>query len=160
MEIKYREIKESDNAQLAGMIREVFEEHGAPQMGTVYSDPATDDLYRVFREPGSILWVAEGQDMLLGCCGIYPTDGLPEGCAELVKFYLPATARGKGIGRELMRRSMESARDFGYKQLYLESLPVYSKAVGIYEKQGFRMLDKAMGNSGHTTCNIWMIRDL
>jgi len=155
-----RPIQKSDNAALAKMIREVFVEHGAPQKGTVYSDPTTDDLFKLFKIPRAMLWVAEENNELMGCCGVYPTEGLPADCAELVKFYLPATARGKGIGKELMERSIGSAREFGYKQLYLESLPHFAKAVSIYEKQGFTMLDKPMGNSGHTTCNIWMIKEL
>ena len=31
--------QERDNEALASMIRQVFEEHDAPQSGTVYSDP-------------------------------------------------------------------------------------------------------------------------
>lgn len=33
---------------------------------------------------------------------IYPTNGLPDGYAELVKLYLSPAARGKGIGNTLM----------------------------------------------------------
>jgi len=153
-----RPIEQKDNPALAKMIREVFDEHGAPQKGTVYSDPTTDDLYKLFQIPGSVLWVAELSHEIIGCCGIYPTEGLPEGCAELVKFYLSANARGKGIGKELMEKSLMSAKEFGYRQIYLESLPHFDKAVSMYEKQGFLKLDTPLGNSGHTTCNIWMIK--
>ena len=59
----------------------------------------------------------------IGCCGIYPSEGLPVDCAELVKFYLSADARGKEIGKELMHKSITSAIELGYRQLYLESLP-------------------------------------
>jgi putative acetyltransferase len=48
----------------------------------------------------------------------------------------------------------------GYKRLYLESLPEFSKAVSMYEKFGFERLDKPLGSSGHTTCNIWMLKEL
>jgi len=85
---------------------------------------------------------------------------LPRGCAELVKFYISNAARGKGLGKELMEKCVQSAIEFGYKQLYIESLPVFSKAISIYEKQGFKKIDKPLGNSGHSTCNIRMIKDL
>jgi putative acetyltransferase len=155
-----KEVEVEDNLPLAQMIRAVFIEHGAPQNGTVYSDPTTFDLYSLFRKGKSILWVANLGNEIVGCCGIYPTEGLDEDTTELVKFYLPATARGKGIGRALMEKSIASAKGFGYKRIYLESLPHYSKAVSIYEKNGFKQLGKPLGNSGHTSCNIWMIKEL
>lgn len=160
MKTLLRPIQPNDNPALAKMIREVFDEHGAPQKGTVYSDPTTDDLFKLFEMPNSVLWVAELNNEIIGCCGIYPTEGLLTGYAELVKFYLSAKARGKGIGKELMEKSLHSAKEFGYRQIYLESLPHFDKAVRLYEKQGFIKLDAPLGNSGHTTCNIWMIKQI
>src|SRR5687767_11930969 len=117
-----RKVKVEDNLLLAEMIREVFEEHDAPRNGTVYSDPATNNLYQLFTASNSMLWVAEIDNQIMGCCGIYPTEGLNEDTVELVKFYLPAISRGKGIGKKLMEKAILSAIDFGYKKLYLESL--------------------------------------
>ena len=156
----YREVREQDNALLADMIREVFREHDAPQAGTVYSDPTTDKLYQLFRTPGSLLRVAETDKTPLGCCGIYPTEGLDPDCTELVKFYLSQDARGKGIGRTLMQQCIVAARERGYKRLYLESLPHFSKAVNIYTRLGFQILEQPLGRSGHTGCTIWMVLDL
>lgn len=158
--IDIRKIKKEDNLPLAKMIRSVFEEHDAPRTGTVYSDPTTDNLYDLFKTNRSVLWVAELDNKIVGCCGIYPTMGLPEKCAELVKFYLHEKSRGQGIGRKLMEKSIESAKEFRYATIYLESFSQFSKAVGIYEKQGFEALEAPMGNSGHTSCNIWMIKKL
>jgi len=97
---------------------------------------------------------------MLGGCGIYPTQGLPEGYAELVKLYLSAESRGKGIGNALMQKSIERAKEMGYTHLYLESFPALSKAVSLYESNGFTQLEKAMGNSVHYACTIWMDRKL
>lgn len=156
----YRDVEEKDNALLASMIRKVFSEHDAPQEGTVYSDPTTDNLYQLFRTPGSLLRVAEINHIPIGCCGIYPTEGLDPDCTELVKYYLSEDARGKGIGRSLMQECITAAKERGYKKLYLESLPQFSKAVTIYSRLGFHTLDRPLGKSGHTTCTIWMVLDL
>lgn len=158
--VSIRKVREEDNLPLAKMIREVFEEHNAPQKGTVYSDPTTNNLFKLFHTSGSILLVAEIDNVIMGCCGIYPTEGLNEDCAELVKFYLSQKARGKGIGRELFEQSISFAKEYGYKKLYLESLPQFSKAVSMYEKQGFKKINQPLGNSGHTTCDIWMLKEL
>ena len=102
-----RQVQKEDNLALARMIRGVFEEFNAPIAGTVYSDPTTDELYELFQIKKAVLWVAEENKNMLGCCGIYPTKGLPEDVAELVKFYLPKESRGKGLGKILMEKSSE-----------------------------------------------------
>lgn len=160
MDYVIRRVVEMDNPELSKMIRAVFLEHDAPQYGTVYSDPTTDDLFRLFQQPRSALWVAGVEGKAKGCCGIYPTPGLPDNYVELVKYYLAKDARGIGIGHKLMEKCVDCARFFGYSHLYLESLPHFSKAISIYEKQGFKMLEKPLGNSGHTSCNIWMVKEL
>jgi putative acetyltransferase len=158
--MKIRAIQQSDNLELAAMIRAVFREFGIDRPGTVYTDPTTDILFSVFQEPGSAYWIAEDDGKIIGGCGIYPTKGLPQGCAELVKFYMAASHRGTGVGRKLMEQSIQSARGLGYSQLYLESFPELNKAVGMYLKAGFRELAKPMGESGHFACTLWMLKDL
>jgi len=160
MGIAFRNIEKKDNKEIASLIRTVFREFKIDRPGTVYFDPTTDDLYTLFRTPGSIYWIAEEGSKIIGGCGIYATPGLPQGCAELVKLYLDSSQRGKGIGRQLLENSIESAKSLGYKQLYLESLPELSKAIGLYEKAGFKFVPGPMGNSGHFGCNIWMLKDL
>ena len=158
--IKYRTILPEDNQALASMIREVFHEYSAPTAGTVYSDPTTDDLFQLFETPKSVLWVATENDTIIGCCGIYPTPGLDHTTVELVKFYLPASARGKGIGYKLMKLSIQSAIKFGFTKLYLESLPHFDKAIKLYTSVGFEMLNEPLGESGHPSCDIWMLKEL
>jgi putative acetyltransferase len=160
LKVILREIEEKDNPVLAKIIREVFVEHDAPRTGTVFSDPTTDNLYQLFRAPGSTLWIAEVNGKVIGCCGVYHTEGLDDDCAELMKFYLLKEGRGKGIGRKLMQKAVVSARKSGFRKLYLESMPQFSNAIRIYEKQGFKKLGHPLGNSGHVSCNIWMIKEL
>lgn len=160
MDITYRPITEKDNKEIAELIRTVFREFNIHRPGTVYFDPTTDHLYELFRVPGSEYLIAEEKGIILGGCGVYPTPGLPEGCAELVKFYLSASHRGKGIGWKLMEKTFDSAKRNGYKQLYLESLPELSKAISLYEKAGFKFITGPLGQSGHFGCNIWMLKDL
>ena len=142
------------------MIKAVFREFKIAKPDTVFTDPTTNDLFNLFKIQGSDYWVAEENGELLGGCGIYPTTGLPVYCAELVKFYLLPVARGKGISRLLMGRRFISAVSSGYEQLYLESFPELGTAVNMYEKAGFKHLEKPLGNSGHHACTIWMLKNL
>ncbi|MBP1638436.1 MAG: acetyltransferase [Bacteroidetes bacterium] len=155
-----RPIEPEDNLLLAALIRKVFREYGIDRPGTVYTDPTTDALYQLFETPGSVCWVAVDDGIPVGSCGVYPTEGLPFGCAELVKFYLSSSYRGKGLGKRLLQQCFDSARALGYDQLYLESFPELATAVGMYEKAGFRSVSHALGNSGHTACTIWMVKML
>lgn len=160
MGIIFRQIEEKDNKDIADLIRTVFREFNIHRPGTVYFDPTTDNLFGLFRTSGSEYLIAEEDGIIIGGCGVYPTPGLPEGCAELVKFYLSSSKRGKGIGWKLLEKSFDYAKKSGYRQLYLESLPELSRAISLYEKAGFRFIEGPLGKSGHFGCNIWMIRDL
>ena len=160
MEIRYRHLVKEDNKSIAELIRSVFREFGIARPGTVYFDPTTDDLFALFSTPGSEYWVAEDNGKIIGGCGVYPTPGLPEGCAELQKLYLLSSYRGRGAGRELMEKTFESARQLGYTELYLESLPELGRAISLYEKAGFRNIPGRLGNSGHFGCTIWMVKEL
>ncbi|MGV3630144.1 MAG: GNAT family N-acetyltransferase [Bacteroidota bacterium] len=158
--IIYRLVQPGDNKELAAMIRGVLEEFGVNQPGTVYTDPTTDRLYELFNEAKSPYWVAFDGNKLVGGCGLYPTPGLPEGCVELVKFYVNSSYRGQGIGKKLMQAALEEAKVLGYASVYLESLPQLDKAVGMYEQAGFEHIPQRLGESGHFACNILMLKKL
>jgi len=158
--IHIRPIEQKDNIDLAKVIRGALTEFGANKPGTVYFDPTTDDLFELFNTPGSYYFIALIDNKLVGGAGIFPTENLPEGTCELVKLYLHKDARGTGLGKKLLHTAMQWAKENGYTQVYLESMPELSKAVTIYENVGFRRIDQPLGNSGHCGCDIWMIKDL
>jgi putative acetyltransferase len=158
--MQIRPIEPGDNEALAKVIRTALAEFGANKPGTVYFDPTTDALYGLFLTPGSFYYVATIDEVIVGGCGIFPTENLPQGTCELVKLYLAKEARGTGLGKQLMEISLSWAKENGYTQVYLESMPELAKAVSIYEKVGFKALDHPLGNSGHCGCDIWMLKEL
>jgi putative acetyltransferase len=159
--IQIRPIEQKDNIDIAKVIRGALEEFGANKPGTVYFDPTTDALFELFNNtPGSYYYIATIDNNVVGGAGIFPTENLPEGTCELVKLYLHKDARGTGLGKELLNTAMQWAKENGYTQVYLESMPELSKAVTIYENVGFKRIDQPLGNSGHCGCDIWMIKNL
>lgn len=160
MNIVIRPIEKKDNKAIAGLIRTILREFKIDRPGTVYFDPTTDNLYELFNSPKSIYWILEEDSIISGGCGIFPTPGLPDGCVELVKFYVSPESRGKGFGKALMQKCFDSAKEFGFSKIYLESLHELENAVVIYEKAGFGKLDKPLGNSGHHACSVWMVKNL
>lgn len=160
MKITLRPIKKSDNPKLSQIIKATFDEFNAPRQGTVYSDPSTDHLYELFKNEKSACWVAKLNGEVVGSCGIYPTKGLDKDTCELVKFYLAPHARSFGIGKHLMYQCEASAIDLGYRKIYLESLPEFENAIHMYLKAGYKEVAKALGDSVHSGCTIFMIKEL
>jgi putative acetyltransferase len=155
-----RPIRPSDNQTLATIIRRSLEEFNLNIPGTVYTDPTTDQLYELFQKPGSAYFVLEEAGKVIGGCGVFPTEGLPKGCAELVKLYLIKEFRGGGRGKALMEKTISEAMRLGFMSLYLETFKELGSAVGLYEKLGFVNLPGPLGNSGHFSCEIWMLKQL
>jgi putative acetyltransferase len=158
--ILIRSIQQSDNPVIASIVKNTLAEFGANHPNTVYFDPTTDSLFEVFQKERSGYFVAEANGEIVGGSGIYPTDGLPEDTCELVKMYLLPQARGLGLGRTLIEKSIDFAKKAGYKHIYLESMPELKAALKMYEKFGWEYLKGPMGNSGHTGCSLWMIRSV
>lgn len=158
--IYIRQIRPSDNTDIAAIIRRILTEFGANKPGTVYFDPTTDDLFKLFSIPEAAYFIAESEGKVVGGSGVFPTPGLPVGCCELVKLYLLPEIRGQGLGLLLMNTCFQKAVDFGFTQMYLETMPELSTAIGLYEKAGFNFLPGPLGRSGHFGCDLWMIKNL
>ena len=95
---------------------------------------------------------------VVGGAGIAELEGI-EDCAELQKLYLDDSAKGKGCGKELMRITEEWARSAGYKKLYLETHSRLTAAVELYEKLGFRRIEKP-SQTNHGTMDLFYIKRL
>lgn len=160
MDIEIREIQKTDDTELALVIRQTLKEFKADKPGTVYYDASTDHLSELFKVDNSVYFVATRDGKVLGGAGIFPTEGLPADTLELVKMYLLPEARGHGLGKTLILKCIEEARKKGFKRIYLETMAELEKAVKAYEKLGFALLDAPLGNSGHHSCELWMVKEI
>lgn len=158
--MQIRPIQQKDNPYIAQLIRNVLTEFGANKPGTVFTDPTTDALFELFQTENAYYFITEDSGEIVGGCGIYPTQGMPDGCIELVKLYVANSKRGTGLGKQLMQLAIEKAAEFGFKEVYLETLPELHIAVGLYEKLGFTYLEKPYGDSGHFACDLWMRKEI
>jgi putative acetyltransferase len=155
-----RNIQESDNQEMASILRATLVEFNVKLDGTAYYDASTDNLFSFFTHPKSVYYIVELNGKVVGGAGIYPTQHLPEGTCELVKMYLRPDVRNMGLGTKLIVKCLEFAKDAGYKQVYIETMPELRKAVTVYEKFGFRYLTGPMGMTEHYGCSIWMLKVL
>lgn len=160
-QIIIREIQPGDNAQMAHIIRKVLvEDMGAPKKGTAYEDKAVDAMYETYNTDRSVYFVIVEKGTIIGGAGIAPLANYAGNVCELQKMYFLEEARGKGLGKKMIDLCLEKAREFGYGQCYLETMPYMEAAQKLYKKTGFYDLDAPMGNTGHCSCPVWMLKDL
>ena len=159
-QIIIREITADDNAQIANIIRSSLEDFNAVKQGTVYFDKSTDHLFELFQTNQATYFIATIDEKVVAGAGIFPTEGLPDKTCELVKMYVSSVARGKGLGKLLLRQCIDEAKAQGYNKMYIETMPELTTAIEMYKKNGFTFIPAALGSSGHTGCDLFMIKEL
>ncbi|QOD60817.1 GNAT family N-acetyltransferase [Polaribacter haliotis] len=155
-----REIKPTDNPQLATVIRSAILEMGAPKIGTAYEDKATDNMFENFQKEKSAYFVVEHNNKVVGGAGVAQLDNSEENICELQKMYFLPIARGIGLGSKLITKCLENAKEKGFESCYLETMPYMEAATKLYKRNGFVNLEKPMGNTGHYSCNVWMLKKI
>lgn len=155
-----RKIKKEDNPAVAQLIRAVFDEMNIPKVGTAYEDAYLDLMFEEYSKPKSVYYVVEKEGRIIGSAGVAPLENEAETICELQKMYFLPETRGLGIGSEMMAKCLESAKDFGFEECYLETMPFMLDAQKLYKKVGFEYLESPMGSTGHSSCPIWMLKKL
>lgn len=155
-----REIQPEDNEQIANVIRQVFISDDYPKTGTAFADVQLDFMFETYNKSKSIYFVVEENAKIIGGAGVSALDNSKENICELQKMYFLEEARGKGIGHEMILKCLEKATEFGYEKCYLETLPEMLNAQKLYKKVGFEYLHEPLGGTGHTSCPVWMIKEL
>jgi putative acetyltransferase len=159
-QFRIRPIRPEDNAAVARIIRDVMTEFGAVGCNFSIADPEVAAMYEAYPAPAAAFYVVEGGGRVLGCGGMGPLLEGPPGVCELRKMYFLPELRGAGMGSRLLGLILDAARGAGYRRCYLESLGTMTGARRLYLRHGFRPIDAPMGNTGHSGCNSWMVRDL
>ena len=155
-----REIQKKDNLAIAAIVRNVLMELGAPKVGTAYADPYLDTLFEVYTIPNAIYFVIEKDGKIIGGAGVMQLDNSDENICELQKMYLLPEGRGLGLGKLLIDNCIGKATEFGFENCYIETMTYMEDAQKLYRKVGFHYLDKPMGNTGHSSCPVWMLKKL
>lgn len=155
-----REITKQDNQQVAQVIRKVLVDLGVPKVGTAYEDKALDAMFEHYDKPKATYFVVAEGTKILGCAGVAQLDNYEGNICELQKMYFLEEARGRGIGKEMITICLEKAKQFGFEGCYLETMPFMEAAQKLYKKMGFEYIDAPMGNTGHYSCPVWMLKKL
>ena len=155
-----REIKLEDNAQIETIMTNCFQEFALPISGSSLEDEDVKKMYEGFQTDRAIYYVIEENGTVLGGGGVKQLQGSTNDTCELQKMYFHPDARGKGFGKKIFDLCMKAAKNFDYKFCYLESASKLKAAIKMYEQNGFKHLDKSLGNTGHTICGVYMLKEL
>lgn len=99
----------------------------------------TDKEFTDFPQSYDALFLAKSGHTALAACAIKP---LKPGICELKRLYCRDEGRGQGLGVKLILAAMEFAKDFGYKDIYLDTDHGLAHANRIYEALGFKDIEK------------------
>lgn len=155
-----RSILYTDNQAIAAVIRSVLIEHHVPKVGTAYADVSLDAMFETYHVSRSSYFVVEQNGKIIGGAGVSQLVNEAETICELQKMYFLPEARGLGLGSQMMEKCLQAARSFKYEKCYLETMPYMEDAQKLYKKFGFRYIDAPLGCTGHTSCPVWMLKDL
>jgi putative acetyltransferase len=93
-----------------------------------------NSLPAMYGPPRGALLLARVEGVSVGCVSLRD---LGDGIAEMKPMYVLPSFQGKGIGKLLTDRFVETARDLGYAAIRLDTIPLLGKAVALYRNRGF-----------------------
>ncbi len=155
-----REIEKKDNHEIASVIREVLTEFGANRPGFAFADPELDWMFEAYQNPQSIYYICQVDGKIVAGAGLMKLDCSLDFTCELQKMYMLPSFRGRGLGNQLLQLCINRAIDFGYRNMYLETLHSMHSAQKLYTLNGFEQITEPLGNTGHHGCDVFMLKKL
>jgi putative acetyltransferase len=126
---------ESDIADLRAVFREYESWLGLDLCFQGFEDELKN-LPGKYSAPEGRLYLASVDDMTAGCIALRP---LEADVCEMKRLFVREEFRGLQIGRLLIERAIDDAREIGYSAMRLDTFPPkMGKAVQLYELYGFR----------------------
>jgi ribosomal protein S18 acetylase RimI-like enzyme len=65
---------------------------------------------------------------------------LDDGVCEVKRLWVRPNFRGKKVGRILVERLIDEARQIGYQAIVLSTVDVLKEAIGLYQSFGFEVI--------------------
>lgn len=114
-----------------------------------------EDLQVKYGLPQGRLYLVWCDEEPAGCIGLRRID--EENC-EMKRLYVRENYRGRQIGRLLVERILEDAREIGYSHMLLDTFLFLESAVRLYRAYGFYEIPSYNGSPMDSL--IYMRRDL
>ena len=156
----YRIIEPKDNLIIANIIRDNLKANKLDIPGTVYFDENLNNLSDFYlASPKRAYFIAlDDNDNIIGGIGLAEL-GFMDDTAELQKLYLTDAAKGQGLSYELIELVEETSLNKGYKRIYLETHTNLKAAIHLYEKCGYKLIEKPK-EVVHSSMNRFYLKEL
>ncbi len=133
-------ITEASEAAHYGAAFGLFKEYMASldfDLGFQNIDHELTILPTMYGPPRGILFLVKADGEFVGCAALRPIENATT--CELKRMFLRPDYRGRGIGKAIVEKSLERARQLGYKTMKLDTIGYKMPwAVGLYQSYGFR----------------------
>jgi ribosomal protein S18 acetylase RimI-like enzyme len=110
-----------------------------PQLTNNAAPPSLDDLFALVKNPDSTLMIARSDGgKIVGALSL-TVYRVPTGIRSIIEdVIVDSSSRGEGIGEELMRCAIETAREKSVGNISLTSNPMREAANRLYLRVGFK----------------------
>ncbi len=147
MDFRIREYKETDRETLKDCMEKLQDYivssdplkrvRRAPEFGEEY----TKWLLGVIQEQNGVIFLAEKNGKIIGCCaGMLPSEspaeqagGIPAKHGRVQELYVDETYRGQGTGQSLMKKMEDYFRAKGCESVMVEVLAPNKSAYAFYQ---------------------------
>jgi putative acetyltransferase len=136
-----RQANNNDIETIKSVVFSVLREYGlAPSENGIDSDLA--DIETNYNNNNGYFGVitAAPDNKIVGTFGLYKVNDID---CEIRKMYFLPEARGKGMGKKVLRLLITKALEKGFQNILLETNSVLKEAIGLYEKSGFKKVESA-----------------
>jgi len=140
------EIKPAETTEDIAVVRAIFVEYLAfveDYLGQTLAFQGTDKEFADFPQTYDALFLAELDGEPVAACGVKP---FKDKICELKRLYCRPTGRGHGAGLKLCEAAIKAAINMGYMTMYLDTDHGLTHANSVYEKLGFRDIEKYYDN--------------
>ncbi|MEX0289312.1 MAG: GNAT family N-acetyltransferase [Flavobacteriaceae bacterium] len=112
-------------------------------------DQEIENIQTQYSKPSGQLII--GYDIENKAVGCVAVRALEEGICELKRMYVRKQSRGLGLGKQLLLKSIESARQLGYERMRLDTLAEMHSAINLYKDIGFYEIEPYRFNPVETS---------
>lgn len=141
------EIRAADTTRDLDVVRTLFREYADGLGVDLAFQDFEAELARLpgkYAPPAGRLLLAWKGEEAVGCVALRPI-GCDKVC-EMKRLYVRPHTRGEKLGRRLVERICQEAREAGYTQIRLDTLPTMTTAASLYSTLGFKAIEPYVFN--------------
>lgn len=101
----------------------------------------------MYAAPTGGIILCKSEQMFVGCIAIRKLD---DNVCELKRMYVNPNFQGKSIGKNLLEKALQLAKEYNYKLIRLDTLTQMLSAIHLYKQYGFYEIEPYYFNPNST----------